>query len=347
MEPDFLAIDFSAIDFSAILANYPAACRPTADEPIREVATTGFSGARLWRWAALCGDLVLRRWPREHPTESRLEWIHSVLGHLRRKQLAILAAPLATTQDQTFVRAHGSLWEIAPWLPGAALDSGVKPNKEQLKNAAQSLAAIHLAASDFPTSPTGVHISPSVLERLAQFNELASNRFAQLIDAVNSQPDSPFALTLRDMAEKLPVAAIHVGKLLSPTEKIAVALQPCFRDVWRDNILFVGDQVTGVVDYGAARIDSVATDVSRMLGSLAEDRPDDWLSGIAAYHAVRPLTMDEQALIVALDASTTLLSGCNWVKWLLIEGRNFPRSDAVISRLSTIKARLQTLAAKH
>ena len=61
-------------------------------------------------------------------------------------------------------------------------------------------------------------------------------------------------------------------------------LQPCIRDVWHDHILFLGDSVSGIVDYGAMAVDTVAGDIARLLGSLVGNHVADWEEGIDAYH---------------------------------------------------------------
>ena len=78
-------------------------------------------------------------------------------------------------------------------------------------------------------------------------------------------------------------------------------LQPCLCDVWHDHVLFDGDRVTGLVDYGAVKIDHPAVDVARLLGSLVEDDADGWAIGLTAYREVRPFTADEAQLARALD----------------------------------------------
>ncbi len=70
-------------------------------------------------------------------------------------------------------------------------------------------------------------------------------------------------------------------------ELLAAPLQPCIRDVWHDHVLFVGDDVSGLVDFGAMQPDSVAADIARLLGSLAGDDRQAWTIGLAAYESVQ------------------------------------------------------------
>ena len=121
---------------------------------------------------------------------------------------------------------------------------------------------------------------------------------------------------------------------------LRVRLQPCIRDIWDQHVLFEGDRVAGIVDFGAMRIDNVATDIQRLLGSMAGNVRDAWERGIKAYSATRELADDERRLIATLDRSTLLLSGMNWLRWLFLENRQFDDFAAVIARLCTIRNRL-------
>ena len=116
--------------------------------------------------------------------------------------------------------------------------------------------------------------------------------------------------------------------------------QPCIRDIWHDHVLFQGDEVSGIVDFGALQSDHVACDISRLLGSLVGGDREDWTRGLAAYQVLRPLTADELMLVDAYDQSTVLLSGMNWIQWLAIEGRVFEDEERVQNRLDQIILRL-------
>ena len=116
---------------------------------------------------------------------------------------------------------------------------------------------------------------------------------------------------------------------LAPLANVPLPLQPCIRDVWHDHVLFEGDTVTGLIDFGAVRIDTPATDVARLLGSLVGDDATGWREGLAAYCAVRPLTDHEPLAVFALDTAGTILAGCNWIRWIYKEGRQFDISSTI------------------
>jgi Ser/Thr protein kinase RdoA (MazF antagonist) len=101
-------------------------------------------------------------------------------------------------------------------------------------------------------------------------------------------------------------------------------------------VLFVDDQVSSFVDFGALRIDSVATDIARLLGSVSTVGDDSWLAGLKAYQAVRPLDDDERELIATLELANRAMSGVQWLDWILLENRQFDDSEAVIKRLDDL-----------
>jgi len=108
--------------------------------------------------------------------------------------------------------------------------------------------------------------------------------------------------------------------------------QVCLRDIWHDHVLFTGERVTGLIDFGALDIDIPAVDIARLLGSMAGDDATAWQTGIAAYSDTRPLSELEIRVAKALDASGTILAGCNWIRWIYLDGRRFDHQQQVIDR---------------
>ena len=127
---------------------------------------------------------------------------------------------------------------------------------------------------------------------------------------------------------------------LAAALEMSVATQPCIRDIWQAHVLFEGDEVTGFVDFGAARMDTVSTDVARLLGSMVADNQEQWRLGLNAYLEIRSLSSPELELTRILDSSSVLLSGLNWLRWIYLEGRSFTQKNTIQQRLSAILARL-------
>ena len=109
-------------------------------------------------------------------------------------------------------------------------------------------------------------------------------------------------------------------------------------------MLFLDDEVSGIVDFGSMRPENVAADVARLLGSLAGDNGADWQAGLAAYQAGRRLSDDELRLIAFFDRSTVLMGGLQWLEWMYLEKRSFDDPAAVLSRVDEFVSRLARLA---
>jgi len=134
--------------------------------------------------------------------------------------------------------------------------------------------------------------------------------------------------------------------MLNSGRNLRVRIQPVIRDIWHDHVLFTGDEVTGLIDFGAMQNDCVSTDIARLLGSLVGDDADGWKCGLNAYRRERSLTPDEESLVQVFDASTVLLSGMNWLQWIYVEGRHFDRRTTILARLDVTIVRLEGLVAR-
>lgn len=324
-----------------ILRLYADDCQPRGAESVK--AADSFSGAALWRLSTPRGLLCLRRWPAEHPTPERLQFVQAVLWHVDQEGFHQVPLPLETHHHHGFVRHDGHLWELTPWLPGAA-DYRGQPNPRKLHNAMAALARFHQAARSFPLPDTGPTVSPGIAERTLRLRTLVAGRLAQLAGAIDRRVWPELAARGVRMVALAERASRIVLGTLEAAGHLDVALEPCIRDVWSAHVLFVADEVSGIVDFGSMRPDNVATDVARLLGSLAGDREEDWQRGLAAYQSVRPLDDDELSLVTAFDRSTVLLGGLQWLEWIYLEGRQFANRTAVLGRVDEFLGRLERLA---
>jgi Ser/Thr protein kinase RdoA (MazF antagonist) len=150
----------------------------------------------------------------------------------------------------------------------------------------------------------------------------------------------------RTFLEHFPVLAPRVSDVLQHACRHLVSLQPCIRDVWHDHVLYLGDQVTGLIDFGSLRDDHFACDIARLLGSLVRDDQSGWLAGTTAYAQLCPLSAVDRQLITAYDESGVLLSSMNWIQWLYADHRTFDDANRVAQRCAEIAGRLQQLAGR-
>ncbi len=326
-----------------VLAHYASRCQPNRIEALRQAG--GFSGAEFWRLQTESGTLCLRRWPREHPPAGQLQFIHDVLRHVSERGFSLVPVPFATRRSEppTFVACQGHLWELTPWLPGNA-GYHDQPNRAKLLASMKTLAHFHLAASDFPVAERQRQPSPGIMRRQETLRRWQSNDITRLAASLNAIDDSSLRPIAADILRHFERTASSLSLQLLQATTISVRLQPVIRDVWDQHILFEGDAVSGLIDFGAMRIDNVSTDIARLLGSLARDNEDDWQAGLDAYQQLRPLSSDEKQLIGTFDLSIVLLSGLNWLRWLYLENRVFPDKDAVFFRLQAILERLRCVA---
>jgi Ser/Thr protein kinase RdoA (MazF antagonist) len=336
------------VDYAAeILRRYPPDCRPTAIEPLGSAG--GLSGARFWRVVAPRGALALRCWPIEHPTPDGLRFIHAVLRHAADRGLTILPVPIALPNGDTLVRHAGHLWDLAPWLTGVA-DFEKSPRVEKLRGAMTALARFHEAVADFPcpASTMADGGAPAVTGRLARLRELHSGGIEQLARAISTDSWPKIAPVARQFVADLPRIVPPAIEGLAPLADARLPLQVCIRDIWHDHLLFEGDVVTGLIDFGAVQVDTPTTDVARLLGSLASVLPilnaeqqeqQLWREGLAAYTRVRPLSSTQLQSVGALDWAGTILAGCNWIRWLYVEGRRFHNDEQVVRRFRQITGR--------
>jgi homoserine kinase type II len=323
------------VEIRDILKHYPLECQSTAITPLG--AAGGMSGALFWRINAPRGTLALRRWPVEHPTPDRLRFIHAVLDQAARHGVAVIPLPIRTTTGESFVHHAGHLWELAPWMPGAA-NYEREPNVDKLRAAMRALAEFHLAVANFEhtTAPDSAEGSNAVMRHLARLRQVMHDSSQELSRAITASSWPELAPLARQFLATLPRALPKAIAKLEPLANHPLPLQPCLRDIWHDHVFFTGNEVTGLIDFGAVDIDTPATDVARLLRSLAGDNASDWQIGLDAYAEVRTLSHHELLAARALDASGTILAGCNWIRWIYVERRQFENQVQVIDRFRRI-----------
>ncbi|MBC8116979.1 MAG: hypothetical protein H7062_21495 [Candidatus Saccharimonas sp.] len=336
-----------------VLAQYAPRVRPLRVESLGNRG--GFSGAGIWRVVTEAGDFALRRWPGPGLPRERILGLHRLLEHLRLSGLKFVAVPLRTSGGTSLAHnlAHDGLaddWQLEPWLPGLA-DFHAGPTSERLRAAMAALAQWHLAAERFvPTADSAKWFasraaspSPAVGERLALLAAADTGQRDHMERRITPSKDSAVRELSRRVLDVFRRGHVRVVAELQLVREMAVRLQPCLRDVWHDHVLFSGNEVTGLIDPSACRTESVASDLSRLIGSLVQDDRAAWDFALTEYQRHRTLTANELALVAVLDRSGVLLSGWTWLEWLYFERRPFADVEAVEKRLKEIVERMQKL----
>lgn len=306
----------------------------------------GFSGAVIWRVSVAGTELCLRRWPQVHPSLNGLMAMHGLLQHVSAAGFDRVPVPLSTRFGETYFVNEDHLWELTPWLPGKPLLSSA-PTQTRLSAALKVLAQFHQLAETYQyqqSKPTAAP-SPGLLERLATLQRLQRGELQHFWQATRAAEASDLRELAFELLEGIGHSVNAVGAYLEQVARIPLPLQWCLRDVRHDHILFGDEQVTGLLDFGAVAVESVAGDVARLLGSLANEDQEIWPHGIEAYERHRPLATAERQAIVGFDRGGVICSAANWVRWLFVEGRSFPQIHALHDQLVWLRTRLQALAA--
>lgn len=323
-----------------VLRKYGDQVQPTDIVPLGSAG--GYSGAAFWRVTTAVGDFCLRRWPSEHPTQQQLEYIHAVLKHVSARGVSCVAVPLVNRAGRTYLRHSGCFWEVTQWLPGRA-DYHVSPTREKLAAAMTSLASFHLAAATLPSSEPVARISSGLADRREKLARLMRAERATIAGALDARIWPEFEATARRLLDLFQAHSPSVAQQLNEYAQLVTPLQSCIRDIWHDHVLFVGDEVRGIVDFGAMRIESVAGDIARLLGSLVGDDQAEWRHGLAAYESIRALSAAERRLVSVFDRSSVLMSGMNWLQWIYVERRQFENREKILLRLHENIQRLERL----
>jgi Ser/Thr protein kinase RdoA (MazF antagonist) len=274
-----------------------------------------------------------------------LEFIQAVLWHVDREGFHLVPVPLETVTHAGFVIHQGHFWELTPWVNGRA-DFHGHPTSARLAAALRALAEFHRAAASFPLPHPASSPSPAIRDRLAECQTLASGGLEQIEREIHPACFPELADRSNRVCNLFRRLASRVAAELRAAASVTVRIQPCLRDVWHDHVIFDGPRVSGFVDFGAMRPESVAADVSRLLGSLVRDEREGWRTGLEAYESVRPLTAGELSLVFAFDRSSVLLSAVHWLDWVFRQRRAFDDRDAVVQRVDEVLARMAALDAR-
>lgn len=310
----------------------------------------GFSGSRVFEVSGPGTAFILKQWPALGPTFSRLAAIHhvvSLLGRLDHLDLPAkapaVAVPLKNRAGQTITVEDDVLWDLTPKLPGAPKDP-LDVAKSDITAAMQSIALIHLALNrlspDFPSElRNSFGNSPGLLRRRKWIRALAAN----WREVAAKLKETPLPCEIRTQCSSLFSAALPVAQSLDQTpswEGFQLPLQACLRDLWYEHVLFENSQVSGIIDFGSIGVDSVMTDLARLLRSWIATSGADFTEALDAYHEIHPISTAEREAFTWFDRTSRILSAFQWIEWLAIERRDFDDWAAVSARLDFVLARL-------
>lgn len=217
----------------------------------------------------------------EKNTADELPYFLDLMAHLADHGIPC-PHPVATVDNGYLGELNGKPAALVSCLRGGSLES---PNPIHCAEMGTVLAKMHLAGLSFPQTmenPRGPH----------WWNTTA----ATVLPFLNSEQRLMLEQELAYQAEfrhlQIPRGVIHA-------------------DMFRDNVLFDGDKLTGLIDFYYACNDALAYDLAitvndwcvNLDGTLDETRLRAMLQ---AYHAARPLTAEEHRAWPALLRAAAL-----------------------------------------
>jgi homoserine kinase type II len=217
------------------------------------------------------GEFVLTVF--ERLSFAQLPFFLELMRHLARRDLPV-PLPCETRTGTLLAEARGKPVAIVQRMPGQAAGS---PTVDQCAATGELLARMHLSAKDFPRfqpNLRGIGWWKDAVARLEPL--LPDDRVHELVEELIVQ-DSFFR---SPQFERLPGGPIH-------------------GDLFRDNVLWDGEQVGGVIDFYFAGCSLWLYDLAVVVNDWCVDLetaafdPPRAQALLDAYHAVRALTDEE------------------------------------------------------
>ncbi|HAL13214.1 MAG TPA: hypothetical protein DCP67_05320 [Planctomycetaceae bacterium] len=305
-----------------------------APREIDEVIHGGFSGARIWKVLDHSGaTFCLKRWPANGPTHQHLTWIHQVIHSVATNTEVPLAVPVASKIGSTVVSAADYQWDLTGWLPGEPASESI--TSDQVQAALRALALFHHAAQDHNSVIGASGLSRSIEYRREFADWLINGGVNEIAVCVGSC--TSYAVILQAYREN----AKFITRAIREMAGKSYALIPCLRDIWSDHVLFQETKVSGIIDYGAMRLDAAVVDIARLLGCYEAMNKGVWNLGIDAYREVRHISIEDVQLAEQLARVNVVLSAMQWLDWLFVRKREFADPIAVDQRIELLSIQLR------
>ena len=216
----------------------------------------------------------------ERLTHAQLPFYLELMRHLAEKGVAV-PAPHANAAGQILHTVAGKPAALVDKLAGA---SQLKPQAVHCAAIGRALAQLHVAGADFPLQQPNLRGLQWIAQTVPVVQPYLNPEQTQLIQ---SELSAQQTLAASSAYASLPRGAVHA-------------------DLFRDNALFVGEQLSGIFDFYFAGTDTYAFDMAVCLNdwcidlSTGQDDAQRVAAFVQAYEAVRPLTAAERELLPAL-----------------------------------------------
>ncbi len=243
------------------------------------VETTGGSGGSVGAGTRFILTLYERR-----IDYADLPYFLDLLDHLAGKGCPV-PRTMHDRQGASFRMVDGKAAALIEFLPGV---SPTRPTPAQAHAVGAVLARLHLAARDFPRT---------------RANAMDFAASAAILDTCGAQ-------ALATIAPALPAMIGH-AQAAAALDLSGLPHSQTHTDLFPDNVLMLGDRVTGLIDFyfactGPMVLDLAVTHAAWCFGSDNAYRPDCGAALAEGYQSVRRLTPDERALFTEVAKGACL-----------------------------------------
>lgn len=214
-----------------------------------------------------------------------LPFFLGLLDHLAAKGCPV-PRTIHDRNGDAFRMIDGKAVALIEFLPGVSIDH---PGAAQARAVGAALAGIHLASADFAMSRANA-LGPPAWRELA--TDCGEAGLAKIDPGLPELVESELAFLHANWPESLPHSVIHA-------------------DLFPDNVLMLGDEVAGLIDFYFACTDITAYDLAVTHAAWAFDddcgyRPNVSRELIAGYCGVRPLSEEEWAALPILGRGASM-----------------------------------------
>ncbi|MEO1729174.1 MAG: homoserine kinase [Pseudomonadota bacterium] len=213
-----------------------------------------------------------------------LPYFLGLLDHLSAKDCPV-PRTIHDRSGAAFRMEQGKAVALIEFLPGV---SPTQPTPQQARNVGQVLAQMHLASADFGLNRAN---TMGFADNLATLEACGAAALASIdadLPAVLAPAREAAALDL----SSLPSAQIHA-------------------DLFPDNVLMLGGEVTGLIDFYFACTGAMALDLAVTHAAWCFDEDGAYLEQLGSalvegYQSVRALSADERALLPQIAQGAAL-----------------------------------------
>ncbi|MCX7304212.1 MAG: homoserine kinase [Hyphomicrobiales bacterium] len=226
-----------------------------------------------------------------------LPFFLGLMHHLAGKGISC-PLPVARNDGKPFGELAGRPAALITFLEGMWMR---RPTVAHCREVGRALAQLHVAGMDFDLSrPNSLAI-----DGWRKLWDGSRDRADEVEKGLGAEVDADFALFDRDWPKDLPSGVIHA-------------------DLFPDNVFFLGEKLSGIIDFYFACNDFYAYDVATCLNAwcFEKDFSFNLTKGralLAAYQSVRPLsTAEKQALPLLARGSALRFMLTRLYDWLHI-----------------------------